>query len=205
MLRRHFPALSYVRLDGNTRSRDRFRISQQFNADPTIHAMLATTRAGGLGINLTSADTVIFIEHNWNPQVDLQAMDRSHRIGQRNVLHVYRLYMVDSIEERILHIQRDKLDLVRSVITDENSAAMRLGTDGVVDRMRAHPAASQTTGGLDEGMGMGNEVEEVSNAPNRTTRAPIGPNGEGSAHSDDEVEAQYALYDVRSFVSMVVD
>ena len=55
---------------------------QRFNSDPTIDVLLLTTSVGGLGLNLTSADTVVFLEHDWNPMKDLQAMDRAHRLGQ---------------------------------------------------------------------------------------------------------------------------
>ena len=69
---------------------------------------LLSTRAGGLGINLTSADTVIFYDSDWNPTNDAQAMDRAHRIGQTEQVTVYRLLTKDTIEERILHRAQEK-------------------------------------------------------------------------------------------------
>ncbi len=60
----------------------RFGVVQKFNSDPSIDVLLLTTAVGGLGLNLTSADTVVFLEHDWNPMKDLQAMDRAHRMGQ---------------------------------------------------------------------------------------------------------------------------
>ena len=64
--------------------------------------LLLTISVGGLGLNLTGADTVIFVKHDWNPQKDLQAMDRAHRIGQKKVMNVYRLITRGTLEEKIL-------------------------------------------------------------------------------------------------------
>ena len=77
------------------------------NSDKFI--FLLSTRAGGLGINLTSADTVILYDSDWNPQVDLQAMDRAHRIGQKNPVNVYRLITESTVEEKIVERQMVKL------------------------------------------------------------------------------------------------
>lgn len=74
----------------------------RFNNDPSIDVLLLTTQVGGLGLNLTGADTVIFVEHDWNPMKDLQAMDRAHRIGQRKVVNVYRLITRSTLEEKIM-------------------------------------------------------------------------------------------------------
>lgn len=65
--------VSYLRLDGSSNARSRFAMVQRFNSDPTIDVLLLTTHVGGLGLNLTSADTVVFLEHDWNPMKDLQA------------------------------------------------------------------------------------------------------------------------------------
>lgn len=81
----HMPSLRYLRLDGNVPPEERMLLATRFNQDDGIKVMLLTTKVGSLGLNLTSADTVIFLELDWNPQVDLQAMDRVHRIGQQNV------------------------------------------------------------------------------------------------------------------------
>lgn len=74
----------------------------RFNNDPSIDILLLTTHVGGLGLNLTGADTVIFVEHDWNPMKDLQAMDRAHRIGQKKVVNVYRLITRGTLEEKIM-------------------------------------------------------------------------------------------------------
>lgn len=96
------PNVTYLRLDGNTDQGKRHDIVTQFNADPSIDVLLLTTHVGGLGLNLTGADTVIFMEHDWNPMKDLQAMDRAHRIGQKRVVNVYRLITRGTLEEKIM-------------------------------------------------------------------------------------------------------
>ena len=77
-----------------------FCFFQQYVQDKFL--FLLSTRAGGLGINLQTADTVILFDSDWNPQVDLQAQDRAHRIGQKKQVHIYRLLTADTIEEKIL-------------------------------------------------------------------------------------------------------
>jgi TATA-binding protein-associated factor len=75
-----------------------------------------TTAVGGLGLTLTGADVVIFVEHDWNPMKDLQAMDRAHRIGQTRIVNVYRLIVKDTIEEKIMSLQRFKENLAKSLV-----------------------------------------------------------------------------------------
>lgn len=102
VLRKTLPAVSYLRLDGSVEANKRQDIVNKFNSDPSIDVLLLTTSVGGLGLNLTGADTVIFVEHDWNPQKDLQAMDRAHRIGQKKVVNVYRLITRGTLEEKIM-------------------------------------------------------------------------------------------------------
>lgn len=96
------PTVSYLRLDGSIPPSARHNVVTRFNNDPSIDVLLLTTQVGGLGLNLTGADTVIFVEHDWNPMKDLQAMDRAHRIGQRKVVNVYRLITRGTLEEKIM-------------------------------------------------------------------------------------------------------
>jgi len=91
-----------MRLDGSTPANKRHALVQRFNGDPSIDVLLLTTHVGGLGLTLTGADTVIFVEHDWNPSRDLQAMDRAHRMGQKRVVNVYRLITKNTIEEKIM-------------------------------------------------------------------------------------------------------
>merc|ERR1719272_1000128 len=93
----------YVRLDGSSSRTQRTLDLRVFNKEGSeVFIFLMSTRAGGLGINAQSADTVILMDSDWNPQVDLQAMARVHRIGQTKVVHVYRLVSSGTMEERIV-------------------------------------------------------------------------------------------------------
>jgi SNF2 family DNA or RNA helicase len=93
----------FLRLDGSTKGVERQTMINEFQApDSESFLFLLSTRAGGLGINLTAADTVIIYDSDWNPQMDLQAMDRAHRIGQKNPVNVYRLVCENTIEEKII-------------------------------------------------------------------------------------------------------
>jgi TATA-binding protein-associated factor len=102
LFKKHMPGVTYLRLDGSIPPSQRHSVVTRFNNDPSIDVLLLTTQVGGLGLNLTGADTVIFVEHDWNPMKDLQAMDRAHRIGQRKVVNVYRLITRATLEEKIM-------------------------------------------------------------------------------------------------------
>jgi len=93
---------TYVRLDGATKPEMRQILMQRFNTDPRIFCFILSTRSGGVGMNLTGADTVIFYDSDWNPAMDAQAQDRCHRIGQTREVHIYRLVSEHTIEENIL-------------------------------------------------------------------------------------------------------
>ncbi|XP_058799194.1 ATP-dependent helicase brm-like [Phymastichus coffea] len=107
----------YLRLDGTTKAEDRGDLLKRFN-DPgsDYFLFILSTRAGGLGLNLQAADTVIIFDSDWNPHQDLQAQDRAHRIGQKNEVRVLRLMTVNSVEERILAAARYKLNMDEKVI-----------------------------------------------------------------------------------------
>lgn len=92
----------YLRLDGSTKVEQRQILMDRFNNDKRIFAFILSTRSGGVGINLTGADTVIFYDSDWNPTMDAQAQDRCHRIGQTRDVHIYRLVSEKTIEENIL-------------------------------------------------------------------------------------------------------
>lgn len=106
----------YCRLDGSTKLEDRRDTVADFQTRPDIFIFLLSTRAGGLGINLTSADTVIFYDSDWNPTIDSQAMDRAHRLGQTRQVTVYRLITRGTIEERIRKRAMQKEEVQRVVI-----------------------------------------------------------------------------------------
>ncbi|GMR42529.1 hypothetical protein PMAYCL1PPCAC_12724, partial [Pristionchus mayeri] len=92
----------YFRLDGTTGIEQRQAMMERFNADPRIFCFILSTRSGGVGVNLTGADTVIFYDSDWNPTMDAQAQDRCHRIGQTRNVSIYRLISEKTIEENIL-------------------------------------------------------------------------------------------------------
>lgn len=113
----HLRGFRYLRLDGSTKADDRSDLLKQFNApDSPYFIFLLSTRAGGLGLNLQSADTVIIYDSDWNPHQDLQAQDRAHRIGQKNEVRILRLITSNSVEERILERAQYKLDIDGKVI-----------------------------------------------------------------------------------------
>lgn len=109
--------LKYLRLDGSTKADDRTGMLKVFN-DPESEyfCFLLSTRAGGLGLNLQTADTVIIFDTDWNPHQDLQAQDRAHRIGQKNEVRILRLITTDTVEEVILERALQKLDIDGKVI-----------------------------------------------------------------------------------------
>ncbi|XP_050309192.1 ATP-dependent helicase brm-like [Anthonomus grandis grandis] len=107
----------YLRLDGTIKAEDRGDLLKKFNEkDSEYFLFLLSTRAGGLGLNLQTADTVIIFDSDWNPHQDLQAQDRAHRIGQKNEVRVLRLMTVNSVEERILAAAKYKLTMDEKVI-----------------------------------------------------------------------------------------
>jgi ATP-dependent helicase STH1/SNF2 len=109
--------VQYLRLDGTTKSEDRSDLLREFNRPDSPYFMfLLSTRAGGLGLNLQTADTVIIYDSDWNPHQDLQAQDRAHRIGQKNEVRILRLISSNSVEEKILERARYKLDMDGKVI-----------------------------------------------------------------------------------------
>merc|ERR1711997_1122764 len=113
----NFKGYKFLRLDGMTKSDERADMLKIFNSsDSEYFIFLLSTRAGGLGLNLQTADTVIIFDSDWNPHQDLQAQDRAHRIGQKNEVRVLRLMTVNSVEERILAAARYKLNMDEKVI-----------------------------------------------------------------------------------------
>nr|XP_024645451.1 transcription activator BRG1 isoform X3 [Macaca nemestrina] len=112
-----YRGFKYLRLDGTTKAEDRGMLLKTFNEPGSEYFIfLLSTRAGGLGLNLQSADTVIIFDSDWNPHQDLQAQDRAHRIGQQNEVRVLRLCTVNSVEEKILAAAKYKLNVDQKVI-----------------------------------------------------------------------------------------
>ena len=113
--------IAFEYLDGATV--DRMKRVDNFNKSADIPVFLLSLKAGGTGLNLTSADTVIIYDPWWNPAVELQAADRSHRIGQVNPVTIYRLVVRDSVEEKILALQGRKRQLFDAVVEASSSGS----------------------------------------------------------------------------------
>ncbi|OSC96601.1 SNF2 chromatin remodeling protein [Trametes coccinea BRFM310] len=187
LFKQHMPSVTYMRLDGSTDPNKRHAIVQTFNSDPSIDCLLLTTHVGGLGLTLTGADTVIFVEHDWNPMKDLQAMDRAHRIGQKKVVNVYRLITKGTLEEKIMGLQRFKLNIANSVVTQQNSGLSSMDTDLVLDLFK------RTT-----------EEEDAAAAAKKKekeTGAPPGAKNILRGLEDLPPEEEYQELDVKSFMS----
>ena len=133
----HMKGVSWLRLDGSVPAHERFNVARKFNADPTIDVLLLTTHVGGLGLNLTTADTVVFLEHDWNPQKDLQAMDRAHRLGQKKTVNVYRILTRGTIEEKVMSLQRFKLDVANAVVNTDNASMKSMDTGAMLELFTA--------------------------------------------------------------------
>jgi TATA-binding protein-associated factor len=126
----------YSRLDGSVPSASRSRVAEEFNNGPT-QIMFLTTQVGGLGLNLTGADTVVFYEHDWNPFNDLQAMDRAHRIGQKKTVNVFRLIAKSSLEERVMNLQAFKMFVANSLVSQQNADIEAMDTKDLLERFQA--------------------------------------------------------------------
>ena len=112
-------AVTYAYLDGKTRKRE--AVVERFQNDPACKVFIISLKAGGLGLNLTAADYVVLLDPWWNPAVEAQAIDRTHRIGQTRRVFAYRIVARDTVEERILELQQKKKKLADSIITADNS------------------------------------------------------------------------------------
>ena len=113
--------IKYLHLDGSVPAKQRIQRVEEFNNDKSIKVFLISLKAGGTGLNLTSASTVIHFDPWWNPAVEDQATDRAHRIGQKNVVEVIKLIAKDTIEEKIITLQENKRMLIENVINSELS------------------------------------------------------------------------------------
>ena len=110
--------MKFFRLDGSTDIKERQDMIDEFNEDESISVFLLSTRAGGMGINLTAADTVIIHDLDFNPTVDLQAEDRCHRIGQTRPVTVYKLVTEGSVDEKIYEMQERKKLMIGDVLNE---------------------------------------------------------------------------------------
>jgi len=126
--------VAYEYLDGSTK--DRQGVVERFQQDGGAPVFLISLKAGGSGLNLTAADTVIHFDPWWNPAVEDQATDRAHRIGQTKVVTMYRLIAKGTIEEKMLELGAKKRDLVASVLAEDEGGAKKLTKADVEDLFR---------------------------------------------------------------------
>ncbi|KAF2872049.1 DNA repair and recombination protein RAD26 [Massariosphaeria phaeospora] len=112
------PGVNFRRMDGETPIKNRQNLVDEFNTNPDLHVFLLTTKVGGLGVNLTGANRVIIYDPDWNPSTDIQARERSWRLGQKREVEIYRLMSAGTIEEKIYHRQIFKQFLTNKVLKD---------------------------------------------------------------------------------------
>jgi superfamily II DNA or RNA helicase len=129
--RNHFDkeGIPYVYLDGSTQNRG--DVVKQFQEDTSTRVFLISIKAGGVGLNLTEADYVFILDPWWNPAVEQQAIDRTHRIGQTKNVFIYKFITKDTVEEKILALQQRKLSVARALITTEDSFIKSLSADDI--------------------------------------------------------------------------
>lgn len=128
--------INYSYLDGKTSAKDRFRLVNDFNESNENKIFLISLKAGGTGLNLTSASIVVHFDPWWNPSVENQASDRAHRIGQKQVVDVFKLIAKNTVEEKVIGLQESKKDLIDNIMDAnlENSRVLRnLTQDDLID------------------------------------------------------------------------
>ncbi|PVU91306.1 hypothetical protein BB561_004475 [Smittium simulii] len=170
----HMRDYEFCRIDGNTSHEDRIEAIDTFNApESSKFIFLLTTRAGGLGINLTTASAVVLFDSDWNPQVDLQAQDRAHRIGQTKQVIVYRFITENAVEEKVLERAMQKLRLDQLVIqnTNQTQASNAISRDHLLSMVQ-HGAM------------------DIVSDPNSSTNAK---DLNGTSNADDEIDLDLFL------------
>ena len=194
----HIRNYEYSRIDGQTNYEDREDAIESFNRpDSSKFVFLLSTRAGGLGINLATADTVVLFDSDWNPQVDLQAQDRAHRIGQKKPVTVFRLITEDTIEEKIVERAMVKLKLDAVVVQqgrlankhnrlskDEMLTMIQYGADSVFRKDADESSENKSTEYsdadiqkiLEEGEQKTQEVQKKAEALGKAKAAEMGMN-----------------------------
>jgi SNF2 family DNA or RNA helicase len=136
IMREDFEArgIRFSYLDGS--SKNRLEVVKQFNEDLTIPVFLVSLKAGGTGLNLVGADTVIHYDMWWNPAVESQATDRVHRLGQKNSVSAYKLITLNTIEEKIAEMQKKKKGLVKKVVSCDDEAIAKLTWEDVLELLK---------------------------------------------------------------------
>lgn len=192
LFKAHMPTVTYMRLDGTVPTNQRTQLVARFNNDISVDCMLLTTAVGGLGLNLQTADTVIFVEHDWNPMKDLQAMDRAHRIGQKKTVNVYRLITRGTLEEKIMSLQKFKLNIANSVVNKDNQSFQSMDTSQLLDLFNYNTGPAHGT--KHETAAESDSVAAANGAQNKGIGALLNSLGELWD------ESQYEEYDLNSFI-----
>ncbi len=123
--------VDYEYFDGSTSAPDREKAIQRFQNDENCRVFLISLKAGGVGLNLTAADYVYIVDPWWNPAVEQQAIDRTHRIGQTKNIFAYRMICKDTVEDKIIHLQEKKKALAADLITDDNGFVKTLTREDI--------------------------------------------------------------------------
>jgi SNF2 family DNA or RNA helicase len=129
--RKHFDRekIAYAYLDGQTQNRG--EIVERFQQEKEIQLFLISLKAGGVGLNLTEADYVFMLDPWWNPAVEQQAIDRTHRIGQTKNVFIYKFISKETVEEKILALQNRKKQVAAALITTEDDFSKILSADDI--------------------------------------------------------------------------
>ena len=128
--------ISYLYLDGKTQPKERVKLVDKFNNSDENSVFLISLKAGGTGLNLTSASMVIHFDPWFNPAVENQASDRAHRIGQKNVVNIIKLISKDTVEEKVIAMQENKKELIEDIINsnlESSTALKKLSRDEIID------------------------------------------------------------------------
>lgn len=124
--------INYLKLTGRTRVKERLNLINEFNSNKDVKLFLISLKAGGTGINLTSADMVIHYDPWWNLSVENQATDRTHRIGQTKKVQVYKMITKNSIEEKIYDLQQRKEELIDNMLSTKTKFISNLSKDDIL-------------------------------------------------------------------------
>jgi len=165
----------YMRLDGSTRIEQRQDMMERFNRDTRIDVFILSSRSGGIGLNLTGADSVIFYDLDWNPQMDKQCQDRAHRIGQTRNVHIYKLVSEHTIEVNILRKSNQKR-MLDEVVIQEGDFTTDVFNRVQEEEQEGYAADDEAGAAVDRVLGLGRK-EDLSRA---------------LAEAEDEVDVQAA-------------
>ncbi|KDN47882.1 hypothetical protein RSAG8_03302, partial [Rhizoctonia solani AG-8 WAC10335] len=206
----------YLRLDGSTKIEQRQVVTERFNVDNRIFAFIASSRSGGVGINLTGADTVIFYDSDYNPSMDRQCEDRAHRIGQTREVSIYRFISKHTVEEAMLRkanqkrllddivIQQGEFDWRQVMVDDVRMERALAEVEDKVDADAAKMAMGEEQrmdwARVGRGAGEKDGVEGGTGSSGLTSRAP-----EFERPAQDEGEDDDGLSPIEKYMLRVVE